>query len=87
MIESLLILPAVLALIGIACGIVQFCRLFVCTSTPIIDRGYKCLDGDPNKIREVSIRFAKDRGSIRLSRGNFKSVEEVKSKEKDILFP
>lgn len=85
----LLLLPILLLFIGIVVLVVYLCKMILCSTTiNINDCSYECLNCEPEKIRQVSIKYGKrTRGSIRLSQGRIKSVEEIKQKEKNISFP
>lgn len=86
--ELLLVLPIVLVFVGFVCIGIQFYKLMREVRTPISEKAYKCLDGDANKIREISKKYSgRIRGSVRLSCGKFKSIEEVKQREEGIIFP
>lgn len=84
----LLLLPILLLFIGIVVLVIYLCKMIFCTTVHINDCSYECLNSDPEKIRQISIKYGKrTRGSIRLSQGRIKSVEEIKQKEKNISFP
>ena len=88
MLELLLVLPIALVFVGFVCIGMQFYKLIRGVRMPISEKSYRCLDGDANKIREISQKYScRIRGSVRLSSGRFKSIEEVKQKEESIIFP
>ena len=84
----LLIVPIILACLGICIAVKELVRLLCCRSISIIDYSCDCLQGNVDKIKSVSMKYGnRIRGSIRLSQGRIKSVEEMRGKEKNIFFP
>ncbi len=84
----LLSLPIMLLLIGLFFLLFQLYKMFFCNVSSIKDVAYECLNSDSKKIKEVSMKYRnRIRGSVRLSQGRIKSVEEMLDKEKEIIFP
>lgn len=84
----LLLFPIALVLGGLVFLLIQLFRMVFCNESSIKDNSYDCLTGDPNRIKEVSMKYGhRIRGSVRLSQGRIKSLEEMHSKEKNIIFP
>lgn len=84
----LLLFPIVLILGGLVFLLAQLFKMLFCNTSSIKDNSYDCLNGDPNRIKEVSMKYGhRIRGSVRLSQGRIKSLEEMQNKEKNIVFP
>ena len=88
MIKFLLILPLVLLLFSTVIVLVSLFNLFAKNIKPIVDSDYKCLDGPSSLIRDVSTKYAyRIRGSVRLSQGRIKSIDELIEIKSKIMFP
>lgn len=84
----LVLFPMMLAFCGLAFLLVQLFKMIFHNESSIKDNSYDCLNGDSNRIKEISLKYGnRIRGSIRLSQGRIKSLEEMRSKEKNIIFP
>lgn len=84
----LMLFPMVLIIGGLVFLLVQLYKMLFCNVSSLKDNSYECLNGDPDRIREVSMKYGnRIRGSVRLSQGRIKSVEEMRTKEQNIVFP
>ncbi len=76
------------AILGLVVTIVSLIKKFHNPTQSIVDVDCEYLNSDCDKIKHVSMKYSnKIRGSVRLSQGRIKSIEELKNKEKNIMFP
>lgn len=88
MLKCLLLLPIILLFVGIMFVVAYLFKLLFNSTTSIIDCSYECLTASSEVIKEVSTKYAyRIRGSVRLSQGRIKSIEDVKAIKNSIVFP
>lgn len=88
MVKCLLLLPIILLFVGIAFVFVCLYKLFFINSIPMVDCSYDCLNTPTATIREISTKYQhRIRGSVRLSQGRIKSIEEIYETKNKIIFP
>lgn len=76
------------AIIGVVSLIIYIIRIFHNSSVPIVDSNSNHLTSNTDYIKSVSKKYGnRIRGSVRLSQGRIKSVDEIKNKESHICFP
>lgn len=76
------------AVTGLIVSIISLVKRFCNKTQSITDANYKYLNSDSEQIKNVSMKYgARIRGSVRLSQGRIKSMDEIKMKESAIHFP
>lgn len=88
----LVYLLSFLSLFFLAAGLVVLFTFFIrrksTESKLLVDADYNCLNFDSEQIRTISLKYGnRIRGSVRLSQGRLKSVNEMREKENTIIFP
>lgn len=73
---------------GLIIAVVSLFKRLYNPTQSVVDVDYNYLTSDYKQVKLVSKKYSnRIRGSVRLSQGRIKSIDEIQVKEKNIIFP